>query len=306
MMGGEWMITKEFMTAFSSSTISLGEPLSKHTSFQIGGPARLFTEPSDLEQLSAMVRFTAQNQLSLLVLGRGSNLLVSDQGFDGLALHMGKNFSAVTRLSSTCLYAQAGADLSRVCNFARDCGLSGLEFAFGIPGSVGGAIYMNAGAYGGEIADVLLWADCVDLEGRSYRLEKEALSLSYRHSVFAENGWVITGGAFSLTPGDTAQISAAMEALLARRKEKQPLEYPSAGSTFKRPSGAFAAALIEQCGLKGARVGGAMVSPKHAGFIINVQNASCADVRALIAKVKNTVKEKTGYCLECEVKLIGE
>lgn len=293
-----------FTASFPNSAAAAGVPLAEHTTFRIGGPARLFAEPADVAELAAMVAYASSRQLPLLVLGKGSNLLVSDDGFDGLVLHLGRNLAEIRPEGPGRLYAQAGAELSRLCKVAQEQSLSGLEFAFGIPGSVGGAIYMNAGAYGGEVGERLLWADCIDPQGQLHRLPGEELAFSYRHSLFAENGWVVAGGCFALTPGQREQIGAAMEAVFARRREKQPLEYPSAGSTFKRPSGAFAAALIDQCGLKGRRVGGAMVSPKHAGFIVNDQNATCRDVLALIGQVRQTVQEQTGYLLECEVKFV--
>ena len=277
-------------------------PLRDYTTFQIGGPARVMVTPSSEEQLAAICR--ERDSLPLFFLGRGSNLLVSDAGYDGIVVVLGKEFARI-RQEENLLVCEAGASLNRVCRTARDLGLSGLEFAFGIPGTVGGAVYMNAGAYGGEMKDVLLWAEHLDGKGNLCRVPAEELDLSYRHSRYSGSRDCIVRAAFRLTPGDSAEISARMEELMARRREKQPLEYPSAGSTFKRPEGAFAAALIEQCGLKGVSVGDAAVSEKHSGFLINRGNATCADMEALIARVQQVVAEQTGYRLETEVQRLG-
>lgn len=277
-------------------------PLRDYTTFQIGGPARVMVTPSSEEQLAAICR--ERDSLPLFFLGRGSNLLVSDAGYDGIVVVLGKEFARI-RQEENLLVCEAGASLNRVCRTARDLGLSGLEFAFGIPGTVGGAVYMNAGAYGGEMKDVLLWAEHLDDKGNLCRVPAEKLDLSYRHSRYSGSRDCIVRAAFRLTPGDPVAISARMEELMARRREKQPLEYPSAGSTFKRPEGAFAAALIEQCGLKGVSVGDAAVSEKHSGFLINRGNATCADMEALIARVQQVVAEQTGYRLETEVQRLG-
>lgn len=281
------------------------EPLAHHTSMQVGGPADLFAQPTSREQIGAALRFCHGAGLPVLVMGKGSNLLVGDGGFRGLVLSLGSGFSHIRR-EGNLLYATAGTPLITLCKTAREMGLSGLEFAYGIPASVGGAVYMNAGAYGGEVKDVLhrVWALTPTGELREYAAKD--IALSYRHSPFMESGEIILEAAFSLTTGEPAAIGARMEELMGRRVEKQPLEYPSAGSTFKRPEGAYAAALIDGCGLKGRRVGGAMISEKHAGFLINYDHATCREILDLIALVQEEVFAKTGYRLEREVQLVGE
>ena len=280
-------------------------PMSEHTTFKIGGPARLLLQPENAGQLSALLR--EGHDLPLFFVGRGSNLLVSDQGISGAVVVLGSAFSGV-EVQENVLICEAGASLTKVCQTALRQGLSGMEFAYGIPGTVGGAVYMNAGAYGGEIRDVILWAEYLDQQGMLHRLSANELNLSYRHSWFSElsRKACIARAAFCLTPGDPEAIRARMEELMARRREKQPLEYPSAGSTFKRPQGAYAAALIDQCGLKGLRVGNAMVSEKHSGFLINAGGATCAEMEELIRQVQQTVEQKTGYRLELEVLRLGE
>ena len=257
------------------------EPLSKHTSFRIGGPARVFCTPKNSEQMAEVVGLCRQNGVRYYLLGKGSNVLFSDAGFD-----------------------DAGLGLNTLCKAAAAQGLSGLEFAFGIPGSVGGAVYMNAGAYGGEMRDVLTAVTFLDETGTVRTLPAGELELGYRTSIFERTGWHVLSAQLRLVPGDPAQIEAAMQELMARRVEKQPLDYPSAGSAFKRPQGAFAGALIQQCGLRGARVGGAAISEKHCGFIVNLGGATCADVLALADLVCNTVKEQTGYTLEKEIRVV--
>ena len=277
-------------------------PMSAHTTFKIGGPARILIQPESIEQIAVLIR---EKTLPLCFIGRGSNLLVTDKGIDGAVIVLGGGFSGVEVQGDT-LVCEAGASLTKVCQTALQHSLSGVEFAYGIPGTVGGAVYMNAGAYGGEIKDVILWAEYIDKDGELHRASKEELDLSYRHSCFSGGEDCIVRAAFRLHPGDPAEIKEKMDDLMGRRKDKQPLEYPSAGSTFKRPEGAFAAALIDQCGLKGLQVGGAMVSEKHAGFLINAGGATCADMDALIEKVREIVAEKTGYHLETEVYRLGD
>ena len=238
-------------------------------------------------------------------IGNGSNLLVSDAGLNGIAILLDSSFDGEIELDGTVLLAPAGKKLSAVCAAACAAGLTGLEFAYGIPGSVGGAVYMNAGAYGGEMKDRLLWVEYLAPTGEIVRLEQEQLSLSYRHSRFMEEGMegsCIVRAAFGLQRGEKAAIQSEMDRILNQRRQKQPLEYHSAGSTFKRPQGAFAAQLIDKCGLKGFTVGGAQVSEKHAGFVINTGKATCADVLELTRQVRECVQEKTGHLLELEVR----
>ena len=279
------------------------EPLTRRTTFGIGGPALLLRPRSRAELQAAMTlcREAGEEPFSL---GRGSNLLVSDSGISRPVIQLDGDFTAITREGNT-LRCGAGASLIAVCRAAAENSLSGIEWGYGIPGSLGGGVYMNAGAYGGELRDVLTEVTFLDEAGEYRTLPAAELSLSYRHSIFEDRpGTVIVGAVLTLTPGDPAAIRAAMEDYMSRRREKQPLEYGSAGSTFKRPVGNYASALVDQCGLKGLSVGGAEVSRKHAGFIINRGGATAADVRELIAEVQRIVREKTGYTLECEIKFI--
>lgn len=297
-----WTQTFEALCGRYGIPFTENEPMKDHTTFKIGGPARMMAVPQSVSQLAALL--ASGGELPLFFMGRGSNLLVSDQGFDGAVVLLGNDLGAV-QIQGETVVCEAGASLTKVCQAALGAGLTGLEFAYGIPGTVGGAVYMNAGAYGGEMKDVLLWAEHLDRAGKLHRLPLEELALSYRHSRYSGSGDCIVRAAFGLKRGDPAAIRQQMEQLMARRREKQPLEYPSAGSTFKRPEGAFAAALIEQCGLKGLQVGGAMVSPKHSGFLVNCGSASCADVVALMEQVQARVEEKTGIRLEPEVLRLG-
>lgn len=281
------------------------EPMKNHTSFKIGGPAAALCAPKDRQQLRELVGFVQREGVDSWYIGNGSNLLVSDEGLNGIAILLDSSFDGEIELDGTVLLAPAGKKLSAVCAAACAAGLTGLEFAYGIPGSVGGAVYMNAGAYGGEMKDRLLWVEYLAPTGEIVRLEQEQLSLSYRHSRFMEEGMqgsCIVRAAFGLQRGEKAAIQSEMDRILNQRRQKQPLEYPSAGSTFKRPQGAFAAQLIDKCGLKGFTVGGAQVSEKHAGFVINTGKATCADVLELTRQVQECVQEKTGYLLELEVR----
>lgn len=281
------------------------EPMKNHTSFKIGGPAAALCAPKDRRQLRELVGFVQREGVDSWYIGNGSNLLVSDEGLNGIAILLDSSFDGEIELDGTVLLAPAGKKLSAVCAAACAAGLTGLEFAYGIPGSVGGAVYMNAGAYGGEMKDRLLWVEYLAPTGEIVRLEQEQLSLSYRHSRFMEEGMqgsCIVRAAFGLQRGEKAAIQSEMDRILNQRRQKQPLEYPSAGSTFKRPQGAFAAQLIDKCGLKGFTVGGAQVSEKHAGFVINTGKATCADVLELTRQVRECVQEKTGYLLELEVR----
>lgn len=281
------------------------EPMKNHTSFKIGGPAAALCAPKDRRQLRELVGFVQREGVDSWYIGSGSNLLVSDEGLNGIAILLDGGFDGEIELDGTVLLAPAGKKLSALCAAACAAGLTGLEFAYGIPGSVGGAVYMNAGAYGGEMKDRLLWVEYLAPTGEIVRLEQEQLSLSYRHSRFMEEGMqgsCIVRAAFRLQRGEKAAIQSEMDRILNQRRQKQPLEYPSAGSTFKRPQGAFAAQLIDKCGLKGFTVGGAQVSEKHAGFVINTGKATCADVLELTRQVQECVQEKTGYLLELEVR----
>ena len=286
--------------------VAVGEPMSRHTTFQIGGPADRFAAVETLPQLKALLQALESQGLPYLVLGKGSNLLVGDRGFRGAVLLLSGDFKKVEQREEGLLRAGAGASLASVCAFARERGLSGLEFAWGIPGSAGGAAYMDAGAYGGEMKDVVERVCHLTPQGEEGSASGEELQFSYRRSRYTGGREIITFVEYRLQPGDPAQIAAKMEELMARRKEKQPYDMPSAGSVFKRPQGAFAAALIEECGLKGRRVGGAQVSEKHAGFIVNTGGATCQDVLGLIGEIQREVFAQKGVRLETEVRVTGE
>jgi len=278
------------------------EPLSRYTTFRIGGPARFLARPAGPAALRALRLAAAECGLPCVILGNGSNLLAADEGYPGVVLRT-PDGPAVRE--GDVLRVPAGALLSRAAQTALEQGLTGLEFAHGIPGTAGGAAVMNAGAYGGEIAQVLCGSAASDETGRAFDLGAAEHAFGYRRSVYtAHPDWLCESVSFALTPGDPAAIRARMDELAARRREKQPLEYPSAGSVYKRPEGHFAGRLIEDCGLKGRAVGGAQVSEKHAGFIINTGDATCADVLALMALVEKAVYERFGVRLEREIRLL--
>ena len=279
------------------------EPMALHTTFKIGGPARLAVFPKSEDEISDVIKKCKEENVRYMVIGNGSNLLVADEGIDAVVIVLGKDFGEVKLLDDETVFAEAGAPLMKVCRVALENGLSGLEFAYGIPGSCGGGAFMNAGAYGGEMKDVMFRCDHIDENGNKGSLEGDELKLSYRHSAYYDNGCVVTGVYFKLRKADKEEIKAKMNDFMGRRRDKQPLEYPSAGSTFKRPEGNFAGALIQQCGLMGTSVGGAEVSTKHAGFVINKGGATCKDVLDLCKKVADTVKAEKGVDLEMEVRV---
>lgn len=283
------------------------EPMALHTTFRIGGPAdRLVTVETEA-QLSLVLRLVREQGLPYMTLGRGSNLLVSDKGVRGVVLRLGGEFGKISLCEDGCsLRAGAAAPLMSLCSFACDHALSGLEFAYGIPGSVGGAVYMDAGAYGGEMRDVIRSVTHMTPEGGLVTVPREELSFAYRKSRYTGGKDIILFAEYELRPGDRAAIGEKMTELMDRRKEKQPYDMPSAGSVFKRPQNGYAAALIEECGLKGRRVGGAQVSEKHAGFIVNLGGATCEEVLKLIELVREEVTKQTGTKLECEVRVTGE
>ena len=270
------------------------ESMALHTTFKIGGPARLAVFPKNENEISDVIKKCKEENVRYMVVGNGSNLLVADEGIDAVVILLGKEFGEVKLIDDTTIFAEAGAPLMKVCRFALENGLSGLEFAYGIPGSCGGGAFMNAGAYGGELGDVMFRCDHIDKDGNKGSLEGDDLKLAYRHSAYYENGCVITGAYFKMQKADKEEIKAKMNDYMSRRRDKQPLEYPSAGSTFKRPEGNFAGALIEQCGLKGTSVGGAEISTKHAGFVINKGGATCEEVLDLCKRVEETVKAENG------------
>lgn len=287
----------------NSIKYSENEPMSSHTTFKIGGNARIMVFPVSEEQAQTVIGFCSENGIRFLPVGNGSNLLVSDNGINACVICFSGDYSEVRLEGEDVIFAQSGAPLMKLCRFALQNSLSGLEFAYGIPGSCGGAAFMNAGAYGGEMKDVLFRCEHIDKNGNKGFLEGDALELSYRHSAYYENGCTITGIYVKLKKGNKEEIKAKMQDLISRRREKQPLEYPSAGSTFKRPPGYFAGSLIEECGLKGKTVGGAQISEKHAGFVINKGGATCADVLELCRFCSDTVYKKKGVKLEMEIRV---
>lgn len=281
------------------------EPLSRHTSFRIGGPADYFTEPHNSDEIKDIIELCKKAGVPFAIMGNGSNLLVSDEGYRGVIICISKSMRAI-KTEGEHIYAEAGALLAGIAREAQSNSLTGFEFAGGIPGTLGGAVVMNAGAYGGEMVQVIESADVLDTEGNLLTLKNEELELGYRTSVIPKKNYIVVSAMIKLNKtDDTEGIRSKMQELLSRRKEKQPLEYPSAGSTFKRPEGYFAGKLIEDAGLKGFSIGGAYVSEKHSGFVINKGGATAKDVLELIEYVKNTVFEKFGVELEPEVKMLG-
>ena len=281
-------------------------PMSKYTTFRIGGNAAVMLTPTTDEQLASIIKKCKEENTKPFIIGNGSNMLISDKGLDTVVINMCRPDPKIELVDGDTVVCDAGATMSKVCNFALENGLTGLEFAFGIPGSAGGAAYMNAGAYGGEMKDVLVECRHIDRDGNFGSLKGDELGLAYRTSAYEHNGYIITTLVMKLSKGNKDEIRAKMQELLQRRKDKQPLEYPSAGSTFKRPEGFFAGALIEECGLKGYSVGGAQVSEKHAGFVINKGSATAKDVLDLIKYIQDKVFSEKGVMLEPEVRLIEE
>lgn len=279
------------------------ELLALHTSFQIGGPAALFCAPDTPRQLTAAVRTALQAEVPYYILGKGTNVLFCDEGYHGLVISTEKALLG-TDINGSELIVGAGESLESTCLAAQRQGLAGLEFAYGIPGSVGGAVYMNAGAFGGEICDVLHSVRYLDETGAEKEILAEGLCLGYRQSIFQQHPWCVLSATLLLQAGDKEKIQATMRAHMDARREKQPLEYPSAGSAFKRPQGAFAGALIDQSGLRGYRVGGAAISEKHCGFIVNLGGATSQDVLTLADHVVAAVQQKTGYTLEKEIRVV--
>nr|WP_177298133.1 UDP-N-acetylmuramate dehydrogenase [uncultured Blautia sp.] len=298
-------IRQKFIDVLGNERVLFDEPMSSHTTFRIGGPAEVFAMPENYEQIGAVLTLCDQEQLPYFVLGNGSNLLVSDSGYRGVIIQMDRNMEEI-RLEGNEIHACAGALLSSIAVAARNASLTGFEFAGGIPGTLGGAVVMNAGAYGGELKDVLKEAVVMDREGKIFTIPVEKLEMGYRTSVIKTAGYLVLEAVIALEKGDPEKIRATMKDLSDRRTEKQPLDCPSAGSTFKRPEGYFAGKLIMDSGLRGYRIGGAQVSEKHCGFVINAGGATAKDVRALMDHVISTVQEKYGVTLEPEVKFLGD
>ncbi|MEE1013343.1 MAG: UDP-N-acetylmuramate dehydrogenase [Clostridia bacterium] len=290
----------------SASKVRADESMSRHTTFRIGGKADLLVEPAEVNQAEAVIKLLHQMKIPYMILGNGSNILVGDKGIRGVVVKLGNEFAAHD-VEGSVITAQSGIKLSRLANFALGNNLTGLEFAAGIPGTLGGAIYMNAGAYGGEMKQIIREVTYLDEKGVRNTVKGEECAFGYRTSIFSKmSGCVILSCKIELQEGDPTEIRATMDDLAERRVSKQPLNLPSAGSTFKRPEGYFAGKLIQDAGLMGFQVGGAAVSTKHAGFVVNEGGATAADVRALIEQVQIKVKEQFGVELEPEVKFIGE
>lgn len=297
-------LLEELGQILSEEQIWENEPMSRHTTFRVGGGAELFLQPQ-CSQVAEVVRLCRSYEIPYTVIGNGSNLLVSDDGISGVVIELGKPASAIA-VEGTRITAQAGAMLAKVANEAALAGLTGMEFASGIPGTVGGAVFMNAGAYGGEMSQIVRAVTVLTPEGEEKQLPAEELDLGYRHSCVEEKGYIILSAILELTSGSREAILARMEELKQQRIAKQPLEYPSAGSTFKRPEGYFAGKLIMDAGLAGYTVGGAMVSDKHCGFVVNKGGATAADVVAVMRHVRDEVERQFGVTLEAEVRKLGE
>ena len=294
----------ELIRIVGDGNVFLDEDMSKHTTFRVGGPVKCFVCPSDAEQITELIGLAKKTETKYYIIGNGSNLLVSDEGYDGMIIHIGKNMSYIA-VDGENIVAEAGATLPAISMIAARNSLTGFEFASGIPGTVGGACVMNAGAYGGDMKKVLLGVLTIDQEGNPRVFNVDELMLDYRKSILLDSNYIVIKVVIRLAKGEPEIINSIMSEFATLRKEKQPLEYPSAGSTFKRPEGYFAGKLIEDAGLKGKGVGGACVSEKHAGFVINRGDASAKDVYDTIQMVIKTVKEHTGVVLEPEVRLIG-
>ena len=298
-------IENMFCMILGSDNVRLHEPMKKHTTFRIGGPADYYLCPHSTEEMQKILQICKENNIEFFILGNGSNLLVSDKGYRGAVIQLWKNFSDIIAEEKT-ITVKAGALLSKVAAEALEEGLTGMEFASGIPGTIGGAVVMNAGAYGGEMKDIIKEVTVLTKEGEILTLSKEEMNFGYRTSVVKEKGYVVISVVLQLEKGEREKIRKVMDDLKERRVTKQPLDMPSAGSTFKRPEGYFAGKLIQDSGLKGYSVGDAQISEKHSGFVINRGNASAKDVLALIEHVQEIVEEKFGVHLETEVKRIGE
>lgn len=288
-----------------SENIHIQEPMAAHTTFRVGGPADCLVELENTEQLQRVQKYLRLVEIPYVVMGNGSNMLVSDEGYPGVVLQIGNSMNRI-QVKENCITAQAGALLSQVARVAMEHGLTGMEFASGIPGTVGGGVVMNAGAYGGEMSQVVTQVTVVNSDCEVLELENETMEFGYRTSTIRNQPFIVTEVMFELTLGDREAIKAKMEDLAARRREKQPLEYPSAGSTFKRPEGHFAGELIMKAGLRGFQIGGARVSDKHCGFVINVGGATAADVMDLIHEIKTRVKDRFQVDLEPEVVFLGK
>ena len=300
----EQTVFQQKVSAFLSNIdIRFSEPMAKHTSFRIGGPAEVMAFPKNAEELAAVLKAAAQLGVKPLILGAGTNVLAPDAGLSGLCICLKDALDGMELLDENHLRVMAGVTMTRAAVFAANHGLSGMEFAHGIPGTVGGGVYMNAGAYGGEICDICESVDVMDLQGNVKTLTNEQMKFSYRHSLLEDEGGIVVSAVFSLMKGETETIRARMKELQGKRSASQPLDLPSAGSAFKRPVGGYAAALIDGAGLKGFAVGGAAISTKHAGFAVNLGGATAEDVKNLLRQVSDIVFDHSGIRLEPEVRI---
>lgn len=288
----------------SRENIIVNEPLKKHTTFKIGGDADFFVSPASGDEVALLIKTLKEQGINYYVLGNGSNVLAPDEGYSGVIIYVGENLSDIEIIDDVTIKVQAGAMLSKTAHVALDNSLTGMEFAAGIPGSVGGAIVMNAGAYGGEIKDILVSATVCDTEGNIITISVDELKLAYRYSIIEEKQYTVLSAVFALQKGNKEDIKFTMSELAKKRREKQPLELPSAGSTFKRPEGYFAGKLIEDSGLRGYTVGGAQVSEKHCGFVVNKGDATSYDVKKLMQDVSDEVYKQFGVRIEPEIKIL--
>jgi len=279
------------------------ESLKKHITFKVGGEAKFVAMPQTKHQAANLIKFLKENNIKYYIIGRGSNVIFRDEGFDGVIIKT-SNMQNIEFIGEDKVYADSGVVLNVLCKTLQEKSLAGLEFCYGIPGNVGGGLFMNCGAYGGEISSAVCEVEYIDENGIFQKIDVKDCQFSYRHSIFQNNDWFITGCTFKLTKGDKTQILSFMEDIMQRRIDKQPLDKPSAGSSFKRPAGYFAAALIDECGLKGYSIGGAQVSEKHAGFIVNTGNATCNDIVSLAEYVEQTVMQKKGVAIEKEMIIV--
>ncbi len=294
---------KYFGDNFPGLELRTAQPMSKYTSFRIGGDAELVALPKNEEELAALLKMSKKMDIPTAILGAGTNVLAPDEGIQGLVICLKDAMNGMEQVGPDSILVMAGVTMSRAAVFAANLGLSGLEFAHGIPGTIGGGVYMNAGAYGGEIKDVCTRVRIMDLDGNAKWISNEEAAFSYRHSAIEDNPWIVVAAEFRLTPKPMAEIKEKMQELIGKRRASQPLDLPSAGSAFKRPVGGYAAALIDQTGLKGFRIGGAAVSEKHAGFVVNLGGATANDVKQLLKEVSDRVYEEKGIRLEPEVRI---
>lgn len=297
------VLQRELSRLLPNIKLAFHEPMAKHTSFRIGGPVEVMAFPDNADQLAEILKVSALLDLKPAILGAGTNILAPDEGMQGLVICLKDGLSEITRLDQTHISVDAGVSMTRAAVYAAGAGLSGLEFAHGIPGSVGGGVYMNAGAYGGEIKDVCIFVDVMSMDGQIHTYRSEQMDFSYRHSRLEDEGGIVIRAVFALLPKRCEEIKDRMQELAAKRKASQPLDKPSAGSAFKRPVGGYAAALIDSAGLKGYQVGGAAISEKHAGFAVNLGGATAQDVQNLLQHVSDIVFEKSGIRLEPEVRI---